>query len=395
MRPSLTYLAFLFAVVFPSGVGATSLSVEAEHDMGVLHLTGDGVPVDKSKGRTYIHQAALRGYPLAQFHLGLLFYRGEGGERHLPCAKWWLGQAAMADNDTGALAAQALAEIPQRFALPTETRFLLANVVDEKRCLRLPEQAGSNARGEPHNSIETNDSTELSGQPVTVEPSAIGLVQAPEVPVPITFTEIEVTLFARGYEAITHRVVNVLPLLRGYYAQWDTQYAQWQIQQWSVAYERRRGHGAPLLEKPRQFIAERARIAAQKKSTSVPVIDTRPSISLSSIPSTAPLTPPLKQTPLTGNLGGNLAQASPLRYTLQLSSASDPSGLYETAQRYKLTNYMVYPTVRHGRAWHVLVYGEYADIKTAKLAIKTLPVPLQRNQPWPRRLKHVQAELPK
>lgn len=71
---------------------AASLTVEAEHDLGVQYLKGEGVSLDKVRGRTYIQQSARRDYPLAQFHLGLLFYRGEAGDKSLSCAEYWFKQ---------------------------------------------------------------------------------------------------------------------------------------------------------------------------------------------------------------------------------------------------------------------------------------------------------------
>lgn len=52
-----------------------SSSVEMTHDKGVQLINGDGVPVDLVKGRYYIHQSAVQGYPLGQLHLGILFWR--------------------------------------------------------------------------------------------------------------------------------------------------------------------------------------------------------------------------------------------------------------------------------------------------------------------------------
>ncbi|EOY9178641.1 hypothetical protein ACYUMR_002113 [Providencia stuartii] len=65
---------FAGAVVCQSVAQAQRTPVEIIHDMGVQLINGDGVPVDLIKGRYYIHQSAIRGYPLGQLHLGILFY---------------------------------------------------------------------------------------------------------------------------------------------------------------------------------------------------------------------------------------------------------------------------------------------------------------------------------
>ncbi|EOV8410814.1 SPOR domain-containing protein [Providencia stuartii] len=58
-----------------------------------------------------------------------------------------------------------------------------------------------------------------------------------------------------------------------------------------------------------------------------------------------------------------------------------------------MSNYLVYETVRHGRQWYVLVYGEFSNIASAKRALKNLPSAIQRDKPWVRSLRHVQSEL--
>lgn len=93
------------------------------------------------------------------------------------------------------------------------------------------------------------------------------------------------------------------------------------------------------------------------------------------------------------NLGGDIRSASSRHYTLQLGSAASAEGLYEQARRHKLSNYLVYETVRNNRQWYVLVYGEYPSIRSAKHAIQNLPSAFQRDKPWVRSIQHVQSEL--
>lgn len=63
------------------------------------------------------------------------------------------------------------------------------------------------------------------------------------------------------------------------------------------------------------------------------------------------------------NLGGSPATAPGKHYALQLNGGTNPDELYRTAQRHKLTNYLVYETERHGQRWYVLVGRRilYAD----------------------------------
>ncbi|MTB66952.1 fimbria/pilus periplasmic chaperone [Providencia sp. wls1943] len=103
--------------------------------------------------------------------------------------------------------------------------------------------------------------------------------------------------------------------------------------------------------------------------------------------------PTTKKTSVSTNLGGDIRSASSRHYTLQLGSAASAEGLYEQARRHKLSNYLVYETVRNNRQWYVLVYGEYPSIRSAKHAIQNLPSAFQRDKPWVCSIQHVQSEL--
>lgn len=93
------------------------------------------------------------------------------------------------------------------------------------------------------------------------------------------------------------------------------------------------------------------------------------------------------------NLGGSPATAPSKHYTLQLSGGTTRDELYRTVRKHKLTNYLVYETVRHGQSWYVLVAGEYATLTAANQALKMLPAELRKNGPWVRALRQVQDEL--
>ena len=102
---------FAGAVVCQSVAQAQRTPVEIIHDMGVQLINGDGVPVDLIKGRYYIHQSAIRGYPLGQLHLGILFYFGDGGVQNTACAQWWLEKALQAEGEVHDIAKDFLSDI--------------------------------------------------------------------------------------------------------------------------------------------------------------------------------------------------------------------------------------------------------------------------------------------
>lgn len=106
------------------------------------------------------------------------------------------------------------------------------------------------------------------------------------------------------------------------------------------------------------------------------------------------VTPPAaKKTAGRSHSDGDLRSAPSRYYTLQIGSAGSAKGLYERARRHKLRNYRVYKTVRSGRQWYVLVYGVYPTMRAAKQALTVLPQEIQKDKPWIRSLKQVQAEL--
>ncbi|EFE54086.1 sporulation and cell division repeat protein [Providencia rettgeri DSM 1131] len=342
------------------------LTVEAEHDLGVHYLKGEGVPEDKPKGRQYILQSALRGYPLAQFHLGLLFYRGEGGDSSLACAKWWLTKAAHSESEAGQLAEQALAEISQQFTLPEDNRFLLANVVDEARCTRRP-----NTRDENAPAVLAQNDPRLTQHATTT--AAVPTTRLP--------------LLARGLAALNAAFEGGRLRWRQHvawgYNDLQATYAHLQLRKGHAAYHSRKLTGVPMLIDTPAFIAKHTR--------PITAVSAKPASSSQQ----APKAREMKNTPAPPpdtNLGGVLSRASEQHYTLQVSSASRPEGLHDVARRHQLSNYWVYETVRHGRTWYVLVYGEYANKKLATQAIIRLPASLRHNQPWARSLKQVHAE---
>ncbi|VEA68816.1 Uncharacterized protein conserved in bacteria [Serratia plymuthica] len=93
--------------------------------------------------------------------------------------------------------------------------------------------------------------------------------------------------------------------------------------------------------------------------------------------------------------GSSLQSAPASHYTLQLSSASRSDTLNAYAKQQKLQNYQVYATQRDGKAWYVLVSGNYASAAEAKRAIESLPADVQAKKPWAKPVRQVQQDLKK
>jgi len=84
----------------------------------------------------------------------------------------------------------------------------------------------------------------------------------------------------------------------------------------------------------------------------------------------------------------------PSHVTLQLIAGHDEQGIRRFLRQHRLLGRAAwYRTVRDGRPWFVVVYGDYADRRTARAAIDKLPPALQHLQPWPRTFGDVHAEL--
>ncbi|MDR3430490.1 MAG: SPOR domain-containing protein [Rouxiella aceris] len=91
----------------------------------------------------------------------------------------------------------------------------------------------------------------------------------------------------------------------------------------------------------------------------------------------------------------SLKSAPGSHFTLQLSSASQATGLNTYAHEQGLKNYQVYQTTRDGKPWFVLVSGNYATSADAKNAIASLPADVQAKKPWVKPVHQVQQDLKK
>ncbi|HHR5883015.1 TPA: SPOR domain-containing protein [Providencia alcalifaciens] len=346
-----------------SAVSPTSL--EQIHDLGVQSINGDGVPVDLAKGRYYIQQSALQGYPLGQYHLGILFFTGEGGPQNSACAIWWLEKAIAANNDVRERAQQALNDIQEDISVTTEA-------VDEQRCQQY--------------------SYNLISLPIT-EPAHT----EPQINV--------IELSAKGNQALLevlnnhrpHRIYAILCLLQKELTKiWQPIAEHRERLMLAAAHKAHiQQQTAPAVnetvsDEPTEVIITLVLPPSEQKGETE-LVESMP-IDTPSKPIEVTI-PVVKNTSVSTNLGGEIRSAPPRHYTLQLGSASSPEGLDERARRHKLRNYLVYETVRNNRQWYVLVYGEYPTLRAARHAIQGLPSAFQRDKPWVRSLQQVQSEL--
>ncbi|WP_274369190.1 SPOR domain-containing protein [Morganella morganii] len=330
--------AAIFTVaVLPAVSGAADNNAGTIHDLGVQYINGDDVPADAEKGRYHIHRAALLHFPLAQYHLGILFYTGEGGDKNTACARWWLGKSALAGGDINRMAQQVLADIDQVTADNPAERILLTQPADIARCEKLPERA-------------TFSAAVQAVQKITSAAEAL-----PVIPPFLAQTKRFTRLSGHLTESLKTQVSQL----------------------WS------------LLSSP--VIPPEPPVTIHPSETIIP-----DSLISPSVPDNhAPLRRENKNIrPALRNTGRDLRTAPAHHYTLQLSSAATPDGLYQSARRHKLSNYLVYETVRNGRQWYVLVYGDYPDLPSAQSALHSLPSAFYNNKPWVRSLKQVQRELP-
>ena len=357
----ITAILLLLSVI-PYSSGTTDNNkqdtVESVHDLGVQYINGDGVNVSPRKGRYYIHQSALRGYPLGQFHLGILFYTGIGGDRDISCARWWLGKSALSGGETANRAQHILQDIKEDILADPAQKEIMTKSTDTRRCMQLPESPYSAAAIQGIKNILSIAESAPVIPPFLAQINR-GKKQAEQIKIylnrPLSLLQKE--LMTRRTAPVTPEIpeeititIVVPPPVTIYPS--ETVYPPALPVQVS-----------PTPEKTQEIIKSPA----------------------------APKTKPVSA----GNSGNNLSTAPGSHYTLQLSSAATPGGLYNTARHYKLSNYVVYETVRHGRQWYVLVYGDYPDLTSARHALKKLLAAITANKPWARSLKQVQAELMK
>jgi TPR repeat protein len=69
-------------------------NVNAQVQLGVIYLTGDGVPKDDKEAMKWLHMAADQDNPLAERYLAEMYFKGRGVEADNREAAKWLQQAA-------------------------------------------------------------------------------------------------------------------------------------------------------------------------------------------------------------------------------------------------------------------------------------------------------------
>lgn len=72
---------------------------EAQFTFGVIYNNGDGFPKDKIKAIRCFHLAAKQGHPIAQFNLGWIYMNGDGVQKNYKESAKWLKLAAIQGND--------------------------------------------------------------------------------------------------------------------------------------------------------------------------------------------------------------------------------------------------------------------------------------------------------
>ena len=65
-------------------------SPAAQYNLGIMHSSGEGVPLDYSEAARLYRLAAEQGYASAQYNLGSAYYQGEGvTKNYAEAAKWF------------------------------------------------------------------------------------------------------------------------------------------------------------------------------------------------------------------------------------------------------------------------------------------------------------------
>ncbi|EUC96155.1 protein DamX, partial [Providencia alcalifaciens] len=306
---TLLFIGLPMLLYRPALSATPSTSLEQIHDLGVQSINGDGVPVDLAKGRYYIQQSALQGYPLGQYHLGILFFTGEGGAQSSACATWWLKKAIAANNEVQAMAQEALDDIQDEMNVT-------ADAFDAQRCQQYSYSLVRSPMTEPVQPESQADTMELSSK------ENHALLEASQNHKP-------------------HRIYTSIRALQ------NALTTIWQ----PIAQHRERlmlaaAHNAHI----QQQTAPATNEAVSDDPTAVIITLVLPPsepkgeiergesmpINVPSKPLEA-IIPVTKNASVSTNLGGDIRSISSRHYTLQLGSAASAEGLYEQARRHKLS----------------------------------------------------------
>jgi len=71
---------------------------QAQFDLGVMYLHGNGVIRNERVAFNYFHKAARKNHPEAKFQMGLCFAQGRGVRKQSQLARYWFKLAAKAGH---------------------------------------------------------------------------------------------------------------------------------------------------------------------------------------------------------------------------------------------------------------------------------------------------------
>ena len=80
-------------------VAARNGDAEAQHNLGVKYIKGNGIDRDIEEGVMWIRKAAMQAYARAQYDLGLLHAKGEGVPKDYGMAYTWFDIAATHEDE--------------------------------------------------------------------------------------------------------------------------------------------------------------------------------------------------------------------------------------------------------------------------------------------------------
>lgn len=83
--------------------GANKGDARAQHILGVIYATGQGVPQDYNQAVSWYRKSAEQGYADAQFSLGVAYAKGQGVPQDYSQAVSWSRQAAEQGLAKGAI----------------------------------------------------------------------------------------------------------------------------------------------------------------------------------------------------------------------------------------------------------------------------------------------------
>ena len=100
------------------GKAADQGYVGAQVSLGEMYAKGDGVPHDAAQAVAWYRKAADQGHPFAQSHLGAMYYKGEGVPKDLVLSYVWRNLAAAQGDEDSKTARDLLEKVmtPQQIA---------------------------------------------------------------------------------------------------------------------------------------------------------------------------------------------------------------------------------------------------------------------------------------